>query len=156
MDSETVLARLRESHGLRLVDPVTLSQGRARVLRCRATSEADHRSVIVKIADPETITFRRELAAYRDIRMKASEEEIAQALEGNWQDDQLFVLQQERAGYEFCQKQMAECDRQLAHYLGQIQDRSQGATLPTETRKERRKKKKAILHSLTCGKICFA
>src|SRR5262252_8799409 len=65
MDSETVLARLRESHGLRLVDPVTLSQGRARVLRCRVTSEADHRSVIVKIADPETITFRRELAAYR-------------------------------------------------------------------------------------------
>jgi len=84
----------------------------------------------------------RELAAYRDIRMKASEEEIAQALEGNWQDDQLFVLQQERAGYEFCQKQMAECDRQLAHYLGQIQDRSQGATLPIETRKGRRKKKK--------------
>jgi hypothetical protein len=65
MDSETVLARLRESHGLTLVDPVTLSEGRARVLRYRVTSEADHRSVIVKIADPEAITFRRELAAYR-------------------------------------------------------------------------------------------
>ena len=65
-----------------------------------------------------------------------------QALEGNWQDDQLFVLQQELAGYEFCQKQMAECDRQLAQYLGQMEDRSQGATLPTETRKGRRKKKK--------------
>ena len=84
----------------------------------------------------------RELAAYRDVRVKASAEEIAQALEGNWQDDQLFVLQQELAGYEFCQKQMAECDRQLAQYLGQMEDRSQGATLPTETRKERRKKKK--------------
>src|SRR5882724_9298092 len=33
----------------------------------------------------------------------ASEEEIGQALEGNWQEDQLFVLQQEQAGYEFCQ-----------------------------------------------------
>src|SRR5215467_7859876 len=61
----------------------------------------------------------RELAAYRDVRVKASAEEIAQALEGNWQDDRLFVLQQELAGYEFCQKQMAECDRQLAQYLGQ-------------------------------------
>jgi len=84
----------------------------------------------------------RELAAYRDVRVKASEEEIAQALEGNWQDDQLFVLQQEMDGYEFCQKQMAECDLQVAQYLGQMEDRSQGATLPTETRKGRRKKKK--------------
>jgi len=65
MDSETVLARLREAHRLTLADPITLSKGRARALRCRVTSEADHRSVIIKIADPETITFRRELAAYR-------------------------------------------------------------------------------------------
>lgn len=65
MDSETILARLRESHGLTLVDPVTLSQGRARVLRCRVTSGADNGTVIVKIADPHSITFRRELAAYR-------------------------------------------------------------------------------------------
>jgi transposase len=84
----------------------------------------------------------RELAAYRDYRVKANEEEIAQALEGNWQEDQLFVLRQEQAGYEFCQKQMTECDRQLAQYLGQMEDRSQGATLPEETRKGRLKKKK--------------
>jgi transposase len=83
-----------------------------------------------------------ELAAYRDFRVKAGKEEIPQALEGNWQDDQLFVLQQEQDGYEFCQKQMAECDRQLAQYLAQIEDRSQGSTLPEETRKGRRKKKK--------------
>src|SRR5215470_13158543 len=48
----------------------------------------------------------RELAAYRDCRIEASEEEIAQALEGNWQEDQLFVLGQEQAGYEFCQKRV--------------------------------------------------
>src|SRR2546428_8176309 len=40
----------------------------------------------------------RELAAYRDHRVEASEEEIAQALEGNWQEDQLFVLRQGQAG----------------------------------------------------------
>src|ERR1700680_5264806 len=76
----------------------------------------------------------RELAAYRDCRVEASEEEIAQALEGNWQQDQLFVLQQERAGYEFCQKQITECDQQLAQYLAQLKDRTQGAALPEKSR----------------------
>lgn len=84
----------------------------------------------------------QQLAAYRHARIEASEEEIAQALEGNWEEDQLFVLRQEHDGYEFCQKQMAECDRQLAQYLGQMEDRSQGATLPNEMRKGRLKKKK--------------
>jgi len=40
-----------------------------------------------------------ELAAFRDCRVKASEEEIAHSLEGNWQEDLLFVLKQEQAGY---------------------------------------------------------
>src|SRR5246500_1132030 len=62
------------------------------------------------------------LAAFRDPRVKASEEEIARSLEGNWQQDLLFVLKQEQDGYEFCQQQMAECDRQLK-YLEQREDR---------------------------------
>jgi transposase len=83
-----------------------------------------------------------ELAALCDCRVKASEEEVAHSLEGNWQDDLLFVLQQEQEGYEFCQKQMAECDRHLQEYLQHRPDGSQGATLPEETRKGRLKKKK--------------
>ncbi len=82
------------------------------------------------------------LAALRDLRVKASEEQIAQSLEGNWQPDLLFVLKQEQDGYEFCQKQMAECDRQLAQYLQQREDRSQSAPLPEEKRKGRRRQKK--------------
>ena len=74
--------------------------------------------------------------------MQASPEEVAGSLEGNWQDDLLFVLQQEQDGYEFCQTQMAECDRHLEQCLQQRADRSQGASLPVEKRKERRKKKK--------------
>ena len=84
----------------------------------------------------------RELAAYRDHRVEASEEEIAQALEGNWQEDQLFVLRQEQAGYEFCQHHITECDQQLEKYLARLEDRTQGATLPKETRKGRLNKKK--------------
>jgi len=83
------------------------------------------------------------LAAFRDCRVKASEEQIARSLEGNWQEDLLFVLKQEQDGYEFCQQQMAECDRRLEQYLQQREDRSQGATLPEEKRKGRLKKKRA-------------
>src|ERR1700741_5438788 len=82
------------------------------------------------------------LAEFRDPRVKASKEQIAQSLEGNWQPDLLFVLKQEQDGYELCQKQMAECDRQFTHYLQQREDRSQGASLPEEKRKERLRKKK--------------
>src|SRR5438270_2130516 len=66
----------------------------------------------------------------------------AQSLEGNWQPDLLFLLKQEQDGYEFCQRQIAECDRQLAQYLQQREDRSQGAPLPEEKRKGRLKKKR--------------
>src|ERR1700745_880089 len=83
------------------------------------------------------------LAEFRDPRVKASEEQIAQSLEGNWQEDLLFVLKQEHEGYEFCQQQMAEGDRQLQHYLQQREDRSHGAPLPEEKRKGRLKKKRA-------------
>jgi transposase len=83
------------------------------------------------------------LAAFRDCRVKASEGQIARYLEGNWQPDLLFLLKQEQDGYEFCQKQMAECDRQLAQYLREREDRSQGTPLPEEKRKGRLKKKRA-------------
>jgi hypothetical protein len=83
------------------------------------------------------------LAAFRDCRLKASEEQIARSLEGNWQEDLLFVLKQEQDGYEFCQKQMAESGRQRAQYFQQRKDRSQDATWPEEQRKGRLKKKRA-------------
>src|SRR5262245_52245231 len=83
-----------------------------------------------------------QLAALRNVQVKASEEQIAQSLEGNWQPDLLFVLKQEQDGYEFCQKQIAECDHQLAQYLQQRENRSQTTSLPEEKRKGRRRKKR--------------
>jgi transposase len=82
------------------------------------------------------------LAAYRNPRVKASQEEIARSLEGNWQDDLLFVLSQEQEGYEFCKKQIADCDARLEQYLNQREDRRAGASLPEEKRKERLRKKR--------------
>jgi transposase len=83
-----------------------------------------------------------QLAEQRDRRVRASKGEIAQYLEGNWQEDLLFVLKQEQQGYEFCQQQIAACDHQLEQYLQQREDRSQGAPLPEQTRKGRLQKNK--------------
>ena len=100
------------------------------------TGQAIIRAILAGERDPQ------KLAAFRDPRVKASEKEIAQSLEGNWQEDLLFVLKQELLGYEFCQKQVAECDRQLEQYFREMQDRSYGATLPEEKRKDRLQKRK--------------
>ena len=100
------------------------------------TGQAILKAILAGERDPH------KLAALRDPRVKASEEQIARYLEGNWQEDLLFVLKQEQEAYEFCQQQMAECDRQLEQYLQQREDRSQGASLPQEMRKGRLLRKK--------------
>ena len=100
------------------------------------TGQAIIKAILAGERDPH------KLAEFRDPRVKASEEQVAQSLEGNWQQDLLFVLKQEQDGYEFCQKQMAECDRQLNQYLEHREDRSHGASLPEEKRKGRLKKKR--------------
>jgi transposase len=101
-----------------------------------ATGQAIVKAILAGERDP------RALAALRDVRIQASEEQIVRSLEGNWQDDLLFVLQQEQDAYEFCQKQIAQCDARLKQHLKQQPDRSARASLPEETRKGRRRRKK--------------
>ena len=100
------------------------------------TGQAIIKAILAGERDPH------KLAVLRNPRVKASDEDIARSLEGNWQPDLLFVLKQEQDGCEFCQHQMAACDRQLEQYLQQREDRSHGATLPEEKRKGRLKKKR--------------
>ena len=101
-----------------------------------ATGQAIINAILAGERDPH------KLAALRDPRVRASQEQIARYLEGHWQEDLLFLLKQEQQAYEFCQKQIAACDRELEHYLHGRQDRSAGAVLPKETRKNRLLKKK--------------
>ncbi|HEY7334419.1 MAG TPA: IS110 family transposase [Bryobacteraceae bacterium] len=57
------------------------------------------------------------LAQWREPNVKASAEEVAKSLAGNWREDLLFVLQQEYDNYQMFQKRIEECDRRLkAHY----------------------------------------
>jgi transposase len=64
------------------------------------------------------------LADLRDEHVKASREEVARSLEGNWREDVLFELQQAVDSYQFAHRQMQDCDEQLKKYL---------ASLPTRT-----------------------
>src|SRR5256886_5097141 len=59
----------------------------------------------------------RKLAKLCDRRVKASEEEVARSLEGNWREDMLFELKQAVAAYDFIQVQIAECDQRLLKLL---------------------------------------
>jgi transposase len=65
------------------------------------------RAIVAGERDPYT------LAAYRDVRIHASEAEIAASLLGNWRDEHLFALKQALAAFDFCGSQLAECDSEL-------------------------------------------
>jgi len=97
-------------------------------------------AIIQAIVDGEQDPHK--LAAHRDPRVKATQEEIARQRHGNWQADLVFRLKQELQAYRFYQTLIAECDRELAKLLRAFPDRSAGVELPAETRKGRRKKKR--------------
>jgi transposase len=59
----------------------------------------------------------RALAALRDGRVKASEETIVRALEGDYRGEHLFTLKQSLDSYRHYQKLIAECDRQLREQM---------------------------------------
>lgn len=63
------------------------------------------------------------LADLKDYRVKASREEVARSLEGNWREDVLFELQQAVDSYHFSHRQMRECDRKLEGYLASLPTR---------------------------------
>jgi transposase len=60
------------------------------------------------------------LAEMRHERIQASREEIAASLTGNWRGELLFGLQQEMDRYDFCQRQIGECDKKIEEHLGTL------------------------------------
>jgi transposase len=63
------------------------------------------------------------LAALSHPGIHASREMIAKSLEGTWQPDLLFVLQQEVALYDAYQQRIVECDQELEQHLGKFADK---------------------------------
>jgi len=57
------------------------------------------------------------LAAMKNARIHASEEDIAKSLQGNWRTEHLFALRQALAAFDFIGTQLAECDRAIEQQL---------------------------------------
>ncbi len=57
------------------------------------------------------------LARLKNARIRASEDEIAQSLQGSWRAEHLFALKQALDAFDFCGAQLAECDAQIQDQL---------------------------------------
>lgn len=61
------------------------------------------------------------LAAMKNVRIRASEDEIAKSLQGNWRTEHLFALKQALAMFDFIGLQLVECDREIEAQLQSLQ-----------------------------------
>jgi transposase len=82
------------------------------------------------------------LAKLRDPRVRASEEEVACSLQGNWREDVLFELGQVVEAYDFYRRQMELCDRELQKYLAELPDGKKGSEAGEKSGGEESGKKK--------------
>jgi transposase len=81
---------------------------------------------------------RYALARLRDGRVKATEEEVARALEGTYREEHMFALKQALEGYDFFQQQLVSCDQALEGYLAQLPSAPNPPAVP-RARRYRRK-----------------
>jgi transposase len=84
------------------------------------------RAILAGERDPHT------LATLSHPGIHATRDAIAKSLEGTWQRDLLFVLQQEVAMYDAYQERIAECDRELERHLQGVPDKVTDTALDTE------------------------
>jgi transposase len=76
-----------------------------------ATGMAILRAIVGGERDPQR------LARLKNERVRASQEEIAHSLEGNWREGLLFALKQNLELYDFYLGKIAECDREVEAHL---------------------------------------
>jgi transposase len=78
------------------------------------------------------------LSRLRDRRVKATEEDVARALEGTYREEHMFALSQALQGYDFFQQQLLACDQQIEGHLQKLPSASRQASVPP-SRSQRRK-----------------
>ena len=61
------------------------------------------------------------LAAMKNVRIRATADEIAKSLQGNWRAEHLFTLKQALDMFDFIGTQLAEFDRQIKGQLQNLQ-----------------------------------
>lgn len=80
------------------------------------------------------------LAKHRHEKCKATAAEIAAALHGSWRKEHLFALKQALEMYEFYQRQLRACEREIETCLRGLTAKSGGAALPATTRRRQPRK----------------
>lgn len=65
----------------------------------------------------------QKLAKLRHERIRASKEEIAKSLEGNWREELLFNLRQALELYDFYQEKIKDCDLRIQQHLKTFQSK---------------------------------
>ena len=87
------------------------------------------RDIVAGVTDPMA------LAAHRDYRCRASEEEIAASLTGNYRAEHLFVLRQNLELFDTFQRQIQTCDGEieslLHHARGEAAEAQDARPVPT-------------------------
>jgi transposase len=61
------------------------------------------------------------LGSMKNVRIRASVDEIAKSLQGNWRAEHLFALKQALAAFDFVGTQLAECDQEIEAQLQRLQ-----------------------------------
>ncbi len=116
-----------------------------------ATGQRILRDIVKGQTDP------KHLAAHRDGRCQASEEEIAAALTGHYRPEHLFVLRQNLQLYDVLQGQIASCDKEIEAHLTTLAASAgpQGTPLPSSRSRRRARSNeprfdvRAPLHQIT-------
>ena len=60
------------------------------------------------------------LAGLKNSRVRASDEEIARSLQGTWRAEHLFALRQALDAFDFCGKQLQQCDEEIEAQLQRL------------------------------------
>jgi len=81
------------------------------------TGQTIVRAILTGERDP------KKLAELSHPQIRASREEIARSLEGNWRPELLFVLKQEMEMFDTYHRRIAECDKELEGHLKSFADR---------------------------------
>jgi transposase len=102
------------------------------------------RAIIAGQRDPYT------LASLRNYRVKASEEEIAKSLQGNWRQEHLFSLKHAVALFDAYSEQLRQCDCQLQKMLQELK-RYEGVPIYSKARSRKKNAPQFDLRSYLVG-----
>lgn len=98
----------------------------------------------------------RRLATHRDVRCKASEDEIVAALTGHYRAEHVFALKQNLEIFDVCQQQMLACDHEIEKVVRELASLSSAPVAPlpprrtkSRTKNEPRFDMRAPLHQIT-------